>query len=489
MAENNAGENLEQPAGYLSPRQDSGIIASGEDQFSLSFDPAHQGTHGVITAVLTADNHLSSMAFAQHPRKREERRQQLRQAFQRATDFAVGQGVDLFIQAGDLFDTPTPDERDRSFVAERLAQLRQAGIRTFALGGIHDTPFDTHSSLSEVAPAPQMSYARLGALHYFAPLRAEVSSQTSELEPIIVDVRGVRLAICGLGVSADTEGNPLADALNRLPRDVREDIVRSTIKLLILHAPIEGLTTGSSQPGTHAQVSRASIANQSAFPIILAGYHHEYRRLRIGQSNIIVAGATQRLDFNDSDDDPGFVFLGLAEDGIRWCNHIAVDSAPLRRLVVHTSEMWPGGTDYVIERLGPLCDAHAMVQLRLEGELTRRQYHQLDLNQIRRYGEEHCFALAIDDSALSLVADVEPQYIEDYLASVGATQDTSGAVAPRSIEGVVAAENWGRLSLREELVALADEWIAAAQNEQEKIALQATKEELLTALDEGKERR
>jgi DNA repair exonuclease SbcCD nuclease subunit len=474
MPENNAEENLEQPG------------------FRLEFDPAHQATHGVITAVLTADNHLSSMTFAQYLRKREERRQQLRQAFQHATDFAVGQGVDLFIQAGDLFDTPNPDERDRSFVAERLAQLRQAGIRTFALGGLHDTPVDTHnpvwgtgSKLSEVAPAPQISYARLGALHYFAPFRAEAELHTPPhpSEPVTIEVRGIRLAICGLGVLADTEGNPLADALNRLPTDVREDIARATIKLLILHAPIEGLTTGSPQPGTRAQVSRASIANQSLFSTILAGYHHEYRRLRIGQCNIIVAGATQRLDFNDSDDDPGFVFLGLAEDGIRWCSHIAVDSAPLRRLVVHTSEMWPGGTNYVIEQLAPLCDAHAMVQLRLEGELTRRQYHQLDLNQIRRYGEEHCFALAIDDSALSLVAEVEPRFIEDYSDDVNATQDAWGTV-----ESDVAAENWGRISLREELVTLADEWIAAAQNEQEKIALQATKEELLAALDEGKER-
>src|SRR6266851_1715405 len=148
MLENNAGEDLEQ---------------------SLASDPEQQRSHDVITAVLTADNHLGYTAFAQHPRKREERRQQLRQAFQRATDFAVGQGVDLFIQAGDLFDSASPDERDRSFVAERLAQLRQAGIRTFALGGMHDTPADTYSLLGEVAPAPQISYARLGALHYFAP--------------------------------------------------------------------------------------------------------------------------------------------------------------------------------------------------------------------------------------------------------------------------------------------------------------------------------
>jgi len=130
---------------------------------------------GVITVVLTADNHLGYTASSQPPRKRELRKQQLRHAFQQATDFAIGQGVDLFVQAGDLFDTPNPDEQDRSFVAERLAQLRHAGIRTLAIGGVHDTSNEASSAMDGAKadfvssiPAPQLSFARLGALHYFA---------------------------------------------------------------------------------------------------------------------------------------------------------------------------------------------------------------------------------------------------------------------------------------------------------------------------------
>lgn len=105
---------------------------------------------GVIAIVLTADNHLGYTTPGQPPRKRELRKQQLRHAFQQATDFAIGQGVDLFVQAGDLFDTTNPDEQDRSFVAERLAQLRHAGIQTLAVGGMHDTSIEALSSLDGV---------------------------------------------------------------------------------------------------------------------------------------------------------------------------------------------------------------------------------------------------------------------------------------------------------------------------------------------------
>jgi DNA repair protein SbcD/Mre11 len=142
----------------------------------------------------------------------------------------------------------------------------------------------------------------------------------------------------------------------------------------------------------------------------------------------------------------------------------------LRRLVVQTTELWPHDKDAVqadctasiLERLRPLCSDNTLVQLRLEGELTRSQYHQLDLKHIRQDVEEHCFALAIDEGALSFLP--EQENIADVPGQPGASRMDE------------------RLSPREELLALADEWIAAAADEQEQQALQITKEELLAAL-------
>ena len=422
---------------------EEGIVPSSAPAFD-------EQASDVITVVLTADNHLGYAALGQSPRKREERRQRLRYALQQATDFAIGQGVDLFIQAGDLFDTTTPDEQDRSFVAARLAQLRQANIRAFGLGGVHDTP----TASGEATPAPQISYARLGAMHYFPP---QGRGPGVPLEPVIVDVHGTQVGIAGLGVLAGQEGDPLA----RLRVD--SEIERAAFALLILHAPLEGLADGISTTDTRALVSRASIEQQSVFRFILAGYHHGYKRFQAGRTEVVVAGAAQHVDFSDPTDDPGFVFLGLAADGIRWCRHIAVDALQLRRLVIRTEEIWPESqdaedahvTETILERLGALSDPNALIHLRFEGELTRKQYHQIDLNRVRRFGEEHCFALSIDDSALAFVSEQQ----------------------------AVSVESGERFSPREELVALADEWIVAAENDQERHALLVTKEALLAALD------
>src|SRR6266704_6235135 len=387
-------------------------IEGGSPEQAESSDQ-QQRSADTITLVLTADNHLGYTAFGQHPRKREEQQQRLRHAFQQATDFAIDQRVDFFMQAGDLFDSTSPDERDRSFVSACLAQLRQAGVRVFALGGVHDTPPETYSLLGEVAQAPQASFAHLGVMHYFAPNPPLPPLPAGAMNwaptPVMVKVRDVQVGICGLGVLAGQEGNPLT-LMNE-----QSEVERATISLLLLHAPIEGLTGGTSLLDSRAQVSRSSIENQSLFRYIRAGYHHSYQHLHIGQCEVIVAGATQHIDFSDPDQEPGFVFLGLAADGIRWCKHIAVESLQLRRLVVPAKELMQPGTnanhiditENILERLRPLCTHDAMVQLRFEGELTREHYHQLDINHIRHYGEEHCFALSIDESALSFLSEQE----------------------------------------------------------------------------------
>ena len=78
-----------------------GEVTVSDDQ-APDTNKAHKDSNdAIVTVVLTADNHLGYIGFGQHPRKREERQQRLRDAFQQATDFAIVQGVDLFVQAGD----------------------------------------------------------------------------------------------------------------------------------------------------------------------------------------------------------------------------------------------------------------------------------------------------------------------------------------------------------------------------------------------------
>src|SRR6266566_275467 len=92
------GAQVPNKVGPFLPRvNDGSILGRVGDTAQAESSDQQQRSNDIITVVFTADNHLGYTTFGQQPVKREERQQRLRQAFQQATDFAVGQGVDLFV--------------------------------------------------------------------------------------------------------------------------------------------------------------------------------------------------------------------------------------------------------------------------------------------------------------------------------------------------------------------------------------------------------
>ena len=59
-------------------------------------------------------------------------------AFRASVDLALAEKVDLFLVAGDLFDSNTQPRRSVDRVAAELARLAQARIRTVIIPGTHD---------------------------------------------------------------------------------------------------------------------------------------------------------------------------------------------------------------------------------------------------------------------------------------------------------------------------------------------------------------
>ena len=78
---------------------------------------------GIVRVVVTADNHLSAYSPKLSPAKLAERRRRLGMAFKQTVDTAIERRVHLFIQAGDLFDSVDPRNREHpSFALSAEAQ-------------------------------------------------------------------------------------------------------------------------------------------------------------------------------------------------------------------------------------------------------------------------------------------------------------------------------------------------------------------------------
>lgn len=406
-----------------------------------------------IRIVVTGDSHLSPALPRLSPQRRAERRQRLRAGFEAAVDAAIQRHAHVFIQAGDLFDTPTPANQDRAAVASALVRLRSAGIVCIGIGGNHDTPRLTTEQGGE---APQRVYAALDSLQYFP--RHDV------LVPQLFDLGGIRLAIAGL--SNHPVAAPGSDPLAGIAIEDADGVLeRADVGLVVLHAGLEGLC----RPGEGERVvMRSSIAALPALMrIIVSGHIHHFAHEQVGTRTLVVCGSTERMEFGAPDGSSGCAWLEIGRDGAVHVEHLRGPEQRRMDLRLTTAQLWAAGATHyangavaadaieppphadvltqaarpdtkgasgpvaVIQRaIAAACTPDAMVRMRLSGPLTLEQYYQLALREVLAYGAQQAFTFDLDTSGLLLADASTPRRTDD--ASQGGPNGAShgGPIAP-----------------------------------------------------------
>lgn len=384
---------------------------------------------------MTGDNHLSPRLPRLSPQRREQRRERLCQAFGATVEYAITHHARIFAHVGDLFDNQTPSNRDRAYVGEALARLRQAGIVCLAIGGNHDTP---RMRTEHGGAGPQWVYAALEGWRYFGA--------HDVLQPELLEINGMRIAICGLSNNpvAPSGSDPLAQTRVDDPSGV---LAQADTGLLLLHAAIEGMSMPNEGERT---VTVASLdALDPRFNVVVAGHIHRYAHQRIGARDVVVSGSTEVMEFGAHTGGAGFVWLELTRHGAQHIQHIHLDAQPRADIALSTENLWPGNRAYVTGVTGDIvgrdaalletapaappletvlkamerCTPDTITRLRLFGPLTREQYHQLPVREIMRLGQERTFSLDLDTRDLRLY---------DPTASVLATTVSTG-IGPISL--------------------------------------------------------
>lgn len=399
------------------------------------------------------------------PQRLEERRAWLCRGFAAAVDHALENEVHLFLQVGDLFDTPEPRNVERQFVADALARLRDAGIPALGIGGNHDTP----RTRGAAAPAiPQGTYARLGGLrllgHSVAGIEASAGGsvreiarpaiETNRLKPRLqvgdeparehsgprtqdspqstvdsdlFDIDGVRVAVGG--VAPDPSLPPGSDPLAGV--EWRHD---ADISILLVHGSLQGHV----YPGAPEPVISRGTVERLGVDCLLVGHVHGFATFQWGRTAVVVPGATERMTFGEMGSRPGFVHMELEPGRPPSIAHVPVESQPRRQIAISSAEL--DGDDpaaALMERIDSVAGAGTIVRVLLQGPITRQRYHQLRLRDVAEYGASRCFFLDLDSTGL---------YVEDNL--------------PRLVART------GRLSPKEELIRYGEEVRDAAPPEE-----------------------
>ena len=91
----------------------------------------------MLRIIHTADVHLGARHDDLGEQAAAQRERQFA-AFKAAIDLAIGEKVDLFLVAGDLFDSNVQPRRSVERVAAEIKRLADARIRTVIIPGTHD---------------------------------------------------------------------------------------------------------------------------------------------------------------------------------------------------------------------------------------------------------------------------------------------------------------------------------------------------------------
>ena len=100
---------------------------------------------------------------------------------------------------------------------------------------------------------------------------------------------------------------------------------------------------------------------------------------------------------------PGFYYVELEGKQAVKLLHKEIDPQPMRRETIRTTNI-PAEepTEYVFEQLRQWSDRDQMMQLRIEGPLTREVYHHLRFFDIWLLGNELNFFFDLDRAAVTL---------------------------------------------------------------------------------------
>lgn len=343
--------------------------------------------------VLTADNHLNyySQRFGA---KLIERRTYFGKAWWETIGFAIRENADLYLCAGDLFDQVAPRNPPRAHVVEGFRKLKEKGVKTFIIGGHHDTP----ATLSE-GSTPHNVLAKAGL--------ATVFEDPNSFSYEVIEIEGTEVCIAGMSTNRKLQAG--MDPLEGLRIPAYGDF-----NIALLHYSIEKMVPYSEEEPC---IKLNSIEANKDIDLFAMGHYHYPASLKVGHSLVMYPGSTEHHNFGEYKNETGFLFLKGGGGEIEK-EYIKTSCQPMNRPLIKMSslprdQLMPK----LIEEVEKASNPAGLLQLVMEGDLEFEWYSKIDFVKLAKIGNERNFYFEYDDRIAIISEDFGVQ--------------TSGRLEPR----------------------------------------------------------
>lgn len=315
------------------------------------------------------------------PQRLEERRTIIRQAFQQVIEFSLAKQVDLFLQAGDLFDMPDPRNTELIFMSKELQRLMKHHIPVFLIGGTHDVPKTRTFAKGGI---PQRIFHEAEQSYLF--------SDETQIQTVKTKIKDLDVVVGGLSFNPRLikGDDPLTDLI--FPS-------RGDINILLLHYGIENhMPKEVNEP----LLKYDTLSKLNGVDYVFVGHQHKTEVFKIEDKQVIIPGATERMSFAEIANPTGFYYLELNKDGMTNLEYIKIEPQPMTEFKISLSTFSSDGdpTPYIIDRLSKVSQANNILKCSIIGYITRELFHTIRHYEIWQFGTLHNFHFDLDTKEL-----------------------------------------------------------------------------------------
>ena len=292
-------------------------------------------------------------------------------ALDELVEYALSNGVDLVLLAGDAYKGRDPSQTHQRELALRLGKLADASISTFLLVGNHDLPHAVGKATSiEIFGTLQVPNLHVGSdLHtYDVPTRAGPVQIVALPWPNRSKLL-TREETRGLNISQITE--EIERVITEHVQRLTEELDPSVPAILSAHVTINGAVSSSEKS---MMVGRdhtlfPSAVHKPQLDYVALGHIHKHQVLADAPM-VVYSGSLQPVDFSEEGDVKGFCVLDLdpsAPAGSRLVNYefVPVKIRPFLTIDVKIGLGETDPTRKVVQEIMRHSIADAIVRVRI----------------------------------------------------------------------------------------------------------------------------
>ncbi|NJP05373.1 MAG: exonuclease SbcCD subunit D [Chloroflexaceae bacterium] len=289
-----------------------------------------------------------------------------------AISLGLAHAVDLVLIAGDIYKSRNPNPTHQREFAQRMKQLRDAGVPVFMITGNHDiAPTFGRAHSIEIFGALQVA----GITIADRPRMHQLETRAGPLQIIAVPwvTRNHLLTHEDMAKASFGEIDTLLR--QRIDAFIDQEVagLSSTIPtVLAMHATIDGAQLGAERSITLGQdlvFSRGSVACAGIDYVALG---HIHRHQSLGEHPpIVYPGSIERIDFGEEHEDKGCVLVELERGNTRWTFH-RLNARPMVSINVDVRQSGDPAARV----------AQAIVRQQLQQAIVRVDIHALEVQKL-----------------------------------------------------------------------------------------------------------